>query len=77
MKFNSPYEAIGSYTSITGALLVATNLGMTTKVLGYLLFVISSIFLLIVFSRTQQKHLLNQQGVFFIINVLGLIQHSH
>ena len=60
-------------TSITGALLVALNIG--TQMLGYTLFLISSIAGIFLLLRSNaSKSLIIVSAVFAMINVIGIIR---
>ena len=64
-------EWIGSYTGILAALLIAANIGLVFW--RYVFVIISSVSLAILFKYKELEHAKNQQIVFTIINLIGLI----
>ena len=64
-------ETLGTIFGVGGALLVALKLAA----FGYPLFLLSSGFLTWTAWSYQQRNLLVLQGVFFIINVVGLVNY--
>lgn len=62
--------AFGATTGITGALLIALN--MDLFLLGYIIFLSSSVAWVIYAIRTAQKSLLTMNLVFGCINIIGV-----
>lgn len=60
---------LGAVTGIAGALIVALHLWM---VVGYMLFLVSSLSWLIVGYLTENRSLMVMNTVFTIINMIGL-----
>lgn len=65
---------IGSAAAIAGALLVALNAGAHVVVIGYALFLASSVIWSWLALRRYDDALLAMQAVFVCLNVLGLIR---
>jgi hypothetical protein len=64
-------ETLGTIAGIIGAFLVALKFGQY----GYPFFFLSSICLLISAIRLKQKNYIALQGVFFLANVVGLVNY--
>lgn len=64
-------STIAMITGVIGALLIALNINMF--ILGYSLFLSSSILWIIYSVRTRQMNLFLMNFVFTIINLIGLI----
>lgn len=64
-------ETIGTICGIIGAFLVAFKLGN----LGYPFFFVSSMCLMVSAVGFKQKNFMALQGVFFLANVIGLINY--
>jgi hypothetical protein len=65
------FERIGTIAGIIGAFLVATKLGQY----GYPFFFLSSICLLISAIRLKQNNYIAMQGVFFLANLIGVVNY--
>jgi hypothetical protein len=61
---------IGTATGVTGAVIIATNLGVVA--LGFALFLVSSIFWSAVGWVQREASLLVLQATFTVINVIGI-----
>jgi hypothetical protein len=64
-------ETIGTICGIIGAFLVAFKMGN----LGYPFFFVSSMCLMVSAVGFKQKNFMALQGVFFLANVIGLINY--
>jgi hypothetical protein len=64
-------EIIGTICGIIGAFLVAFKMGN----LGYPFFFVSSMCLMVSAVGFKQKNFMALQGVFFLANVIGLINY--
>lgn len=64
-------DAIGSYSGIAGALIVALFLSPGLQLIGFSLFLVSAITLAVYFRRSNQSHCFAQQVVFAFINAIG------
>jgi hypothetical protein len=64
-------ETIGTVTGIIGAFLVAFKLGQ----FGYPFFFVSSFCLMVSAIKQKQKNYIALQGVFFLANVIGLVNY--
>lgn len=64
-------DAIGSYSGIAGALIVALFLSPGLQLIGFSLFLVSAITLAVYFRRSNQSHCFAQQIVFVGINAIG------
>jgi hypothetical protein len=71
MTITKFFETFGTICGIVGAFLVASKLGQY----GYPFFFLSSICLLISAIRLKQKNYIALQGVFFLANVVGLVNY--
>jgi drug/metabolite transporter (DMT)-like permease len=72
--FNKVLSTLGLWAGITGAFLVASNAGLF--VLGYSLFITSSLSWVLYSIRTKQINLMVMNIVFTIINAMGLYNFS-
>jgi len=66
------FDTIGTIFGILGAVVIALNIGH--NFMGYLFFTISTIFY-IAWSYNINKNILILNSVFFIINIIGLINY--
>jgi uncharacterized membrane protein YccC len=64
-------ETLGTIAGIIGAFLVALKFGQY----GYPFFFLSSICLLVSAIRLKQNNYIALQGVFFLANVVGLVNY--
>ena len=64
-------ETAGTIAGIIGAFLVAFKLGQ----FGYPFFFVSSFCLLVAAIKQKQKNYTALQGVFFLANVVGLVNY--
>lgn len=64
-------EMLGTLSGVLGAFLVAVKLA----VWGYPFFLVSSVALTYTAWKYRQKNLLILQGVFLLVNVLGLFNY--
>jgi hypothetical protein len=71
---NKVLSALGLLAGILGALMVAMNAGLF--VLGYTLFLTSSIAWVVYAYRTKQINLMIMNIVFGLINIIGLYNFS-
>lgn len=67
-------SSIGLTTGVIGALFIAMNMNMF--IIGYTLFLISSVAWVIYAFRTSQTNLMILNTVFGIINAIGLYNFS-
>jgi len=65
------FETLGTIAGIIGAFLVAFKFAQY----GYPFFFLSSVCLLISAIRLKQKNYIALQGVFFLANVVGLVNY--
>ena len=61
---------IGSISGILGALLLSLNIPASKY--GYIMFLISAIFLTFSFTRQKNYAMILQQSIFLIINSIGV-----
>lgn len=66
-------EKIGAYTGVAGAVLLA--LGLNIGLFGWILFMISNVFCIILAKHNGNKHIVTQQYVYMIIDCVGLVKN--
>ncbi len=72
--FNKVLSTLGLWAGVTGAFFVASNAGLF--VLGYVLFLTSSLSWVVYSIRTKQINLMIMNIVFTLINAMGLYNFS-
>jgi hypothetical protein len=73
-RTNNILSASGSTLGITGAIMIALNIGLFF--LGYILFFISALVWVVYAYRTEQSSLLRMNVVFAVINAVGIYNFS-
>ena len=61
---------VGTWTGILGAVLIALNIGI--GMIGYIIFVVSSIAWIVYGHRTRQDSLLMLNVTFLVVNLVGV-----
>jgi hypothetical protein len=66
-------DFLGSITSIIGALIIASNLGI--NFVGFFLFFISNLFWIKFSFEEKNKHIFIMNLVFAVINIIGMYNY--